>query len=178
MRHVATAAVLSFAALAAAGQVHIDPAELKELVREAEVVVVARPADPLTRKTTIDITPKGKKPDAEKYPPYVRVKTRWEVVEIVRAPKDAGLAEKKVLEVDDADFGSQLDLHRRYYVEGLSKSPIYRRYTPRESKPGEPRRILFLEVSNGEWRFAMDGAAESLEARKDVEAALAEKDKP
>lgn len=177
MRHAFPALLVLLAAAALAGRIHYDDADLKTAVRQAGAVVVAKPAEPPQRKVKIDITPKGKKPDAEKFPPYTRVLTRWEVVEVLQAEKRAGLAPKKVIEVDDADFSSQLDLHRRYYLEGVSKSPIYQRYAPRESKPDEPRRILFLEQTDGQWRFAMDGAAESLDARADVEAALAAKDK-
>jgi len=175
MRRWATAA-LAVAALAAMEeearltQIAYDPISLEELVRDAAVIVVARPATPARRSKKIPIAPAGHKPDAEKWPPFARELTRWQIVEVLRGDK---LAAGAVVEIDEAYFDTRLRVHRDYYVKHLGKSPIFRRYAA-PADDAAPERVLFLgRGEGGGLAFAADGAVESVGRKAEIVALMA-----
>lgn len=149
-----------------------EEVDLQTVVQAATAVVLAVPATPSQRSEAIAITPPGKRPDPEKYPPYVRRWQRWRVQEVLAGPPTlAG----QVLEVDEAHWQMQLNVHRRYYLEGVNKIPIYQAYSPSYragQPPGDPARIVMLAGKPGAWRMAADNALESPQQRPQVQAAL------
>lgn len=170
---------------------------LEQVVQRADVVVVAVPADPPTRSAPVDITPSGQKKNAATWPPYTRTWSRWVVQEILfdaqkETPKkalrvglrgavglqaglQAGLQVGAVVEVDDADHTAQLELHKKYYVEKISKSPIYERYVVNGESAQPARLLLLARESPAGLRFVVDGAAELLEHRDAIAALLRSK---
>lgn len=155
---------------------------LADLKRGTAVVVVAEPALPHERVVPIDITPKGQKPNATKWPPYNRVLRRFVVKEVVS--KNAALlvdetakpvalpAVGSVVEVMSADAHHDQWLHTAWYVEGMSESPIYDRYIVTGTSASKTR-LLFLRHDGDGWSFVVDGAEELVEHRAAVEAAFA-----
>ncbi|HZS41715.1 MAG TPA: hypothetical protein VFF06_33020 [Polyangia bacterium] len=180
MKRTATAAlaVLALAAMereARLSQLMYEGLSLEALVKDADVIVVARPDEPPRRTTKVSIVPEGKKPDAEKYPPYERVRTRWRIVEVLRGDK---LAAGAAVEVDEAYFDMKLSLHREYYVKHIGKSPIFRRYAAPPADAAAPERILFLSRGvDGALRFTVDNGEESPAQKRKV-AELIAADKP
>lgn len=167
MNRVVTAAVL-LTALEAFTSEHHDQIELKDLVTRSNAILIVEPATPATVKTEIAIAPKGG--SREKYPPYTRIRTRYVVKEVLHSqgPKvDPG----KTIEVDAADFDTRLTVHKRYYLEGVRKIPIYTYYSP-QKEPAADAMIVFLSGSGDGWEFAAAGATEHLDTRKAVEALL------
>lgn len=179
MRRMVLAAVAVFALAALEREAHLtqtmyEGLPLAELVKSAPVIVLARPAEPAKRTSKISIVPDGKKTDAEKYPPYERVRGRWRIVEVLRG---GGLAAGATVEIDEAYFEMKLDLHRSYYVKHIGKSPIFRRYAAPPADDKSPERILFvLRASDGALQFAVENGEES-PARKPEIAALIAADK-
>ena len=120
---------------AVASQVHYEETELRELIDRSELIVIARVLDPMHTILEVPITPRGRAPDPEKHPPFRAVVSHFGLVEILYSDRKVELPAK--LSIVSPLVGSQFDLHRRYYLEGLSKSPIYQRY---EAK-GDPMRL-------------------------------------
>ena len=166
-----------------AGMVHVRSASLQQIVDDADLIVLARPADPATRTEEIDITPEGQAPDPAKYPTYHRVVSRYRVLEVLApraetpgrhqplSPEEARTRMGRVIEVLPAHDRSNLDLHRRYYVDRISKSPSRRRYKPTQltDGAGEPV-ILFLRAPDDDGRFSLvvGRAMEGAGAREEV----------
>jgi hypothetical protein len=153
---------------------HYEDVSLEEAVAQSDVVVVAAPAEPARRGVVVDITPAGKKKNTEMWPPFTRWLSRWVVREVLQEVlRDAQqLQVGDLVEVEAADADSQLELHKKYYVEKISKSPLYRRYTPPSDESAAPSRILLLRRHDGGLRFAVSGSIEIIERRGAVEALL------
>lgn len=152
---------------------YYEDVTLEEVVARSDVVVVAAPAEPARRGVVTDITPAGEKKNPE-WPPFTRWLSRWVVHEVLLDMlRDAQrLQVGDVVEVEAADADSQLTLHKKYYVEKVSKSPIYPRYTPPLEESAVPSRILLLRRRGDGLRFAISGGIEILERRDAVEALL------
>ncbi len=137
-------------------ELHLD-----DVLRRTTVVLLAEPATPTARTAEVAITPEGKQADPVKYPPYVRRWQRWLVRAVVAgSPALVG----QVLEIGEADWQTRLEVHRRYYLEGVSKWPIYEAYCPSYAGGSPPRsaeRLIMLSGSAKAWQFAVDDAMES-----------------
>ena len=143
--------VVALGSAALANRVHYDQITLEQLVQRSPTIVVAHVGEPPTQTTQLAIG----KPD-QKAPPFQRVQQRYVVDEVLRG---AATLKGRTILVDEANFSEQLELHKRYYLEGTSKSPIYDRYAPRRPARG-PRSILFLRGNDDALAFSADGAIE------------------
>ncbi len=156
-------------------QVHNRDIGLQEVVQRSALIVVAHRATPPNRseEVPIDPTPKsavkaeGARP-ARPIPPYVCHWSRFVVEDVVRGPKQLI---GKVIEAKGANDGEQRYLHRMYYVEGQSESPIFDSYQSTiDWKKGEPARVIvFLSEHQGQYTFAVQGALELPTRRAEIE---------
>lgn len=169
----------------------IKKVSLQQLIRSSELVIVARPAKPRELKEQIDVTPPGKEPSEEKYPPYFRVRRRYVVEEILYSKSraesvippifgpvhpDDTPALGEVMEVDAQCFQYELNIHRMWYVDEIRKGALTYVYDA-EKPPGKSSgsRLVFLEQRGGKgWNFANDPGEEGIELRAKIEKLLAE----
>jgi len=167
-----TAAALLFTLLfwpkeAHLSQVHYRAISLEQVVARSELVVIATPAG---ERRNVEVPIGG---DA---PAFGYSEHPFSVSAVLKGELRA--SEKETLWVAGANLEQQFGLHKRYYLEKISKSPIYSRYEPKRA-PGEGARVLFLRRT--EFRgapkvaFTVAGASEHVEARAAVEALLAPK---
>ena len=152
---------------------HYDAIALADMVDEASVVLIAKRAVPATTTEMISIVPPGKRPNPEKFPPFSRVKSRWVVVGILKSDKK--IARGITLSIDGADWRGRLDLHRRYYVEGVSKSPIYRRYEGAKIED-QDQVVLFLTESDPGLAFIADDAMAPMSKLDEIKGLLAKRE--
>jgi hypothetical protein len=138
---------------------------LAQVVEDAHLIVLARPAEPSFRLVSVDITPKGQRPGPQ-WPPFQYRVQRW-VVEELLTPSDA-VKPGDTLEVSPADWTYRLTVHRKYHVEGVNKIGLYEVYRPAPVPPDEPRRLLFLLPEGKAWRMTYAGATEAPSRRADV----------
>lgn len=165
MRAWAAGLVVLIAGGAVASRVHYESVDLPELVRSADVIVVAHPGEPSRKSTNISVGAKA--------PPFVRIQVQFVVDEVVRG--DAALKGKSIW-IDGANYVQRLHLHRSYYVDGVSKSPIYQRYEGSgDDGAAESMRVLFLSGSGKELEFAVDGGSESLKKLPEIRDLLKKK---
>lgn len=166
---LATCALFAAPAEASQGR---EVVALQDVLAAASAVVLAVPATPAQRSEPVSITPAGKRADPVRYPPYLRSLQRWRVLEVVAGPPAlAG----QVLEVDAAQWQMRLEVHRRYYVEGVGKIPIYLEYSPSfraDGPPPTPARIVMLAGRPGAWQLAVDNALEAPQQLPRVRALL------
>lgn len=141
---------------------------LADVVRRADAVLLVRNAEPASSEKIHDITPKGKKKDAKLYPPFKRTRSHVVVVEQWKGQTDLlGQA----LVVDGADWEWMLEIHRKYHVEKVSKSPQVERYIP-QGKGGGAESILFVRKTAAGWSLVVQGARESKDQADAVRALL------
>jgi hypothetical protein len=169
-------ALAALPAAAPANQVHFRTVKLEEVIARATHVLVVKRAKPPTLTERIEITPAGKKSDPARYPPYTRTVSRYLVVRALRRPAGEKLPTKPI-EVVGANDESELDLHRRYYVEKVSKSPIYDSYESKTSaKVGSaPETIVFLHLTRAKpprFQLVVQGAIEPASEEARVKKAL------
>lgn len=163
---------LALTALEASTSERHDQIELGDLVRQSSLIAVVEPANPPTKKTEIAIGPKGA--SKEKYPPFKRVQQRYVVKAVLKNEAGKKLDVGATIEVDEGDFDTRLTVHRRYYLEGVRKIPIYTYYTPSPAPDaGTEGSIVFVQRSGNGWEFAASGAIEHLSQRASIEELLA-----
>ena len=160
-------------------QIHYQTVTLAELVERSELILIVKSAKPAQRQINIPIGAPG--PDSlvaagqqkKEAPAFVRVLSRCEVLGALS--KAGAELVGKTIEIDSAHWQETLALHKSYYLEGISESPIYERYQPAEPVPEpEPRpSIVFLrrEGASG-YAFVVDGAVERGKSRAAIEKLL------
>ncbi len=162
---------LALTALEASTSERHDQIDLSDLVGQSSLIAIVEPANPPTKKTEISIAPKGG--SKEKYPPFTRVQHRYVVKEVLKN-QTGKLAPGAIIEVDVGDFGTRLTVHRRYYLEGVRKIPIYSYYTPLPAPDsGSADSIVFVQRSSEGWEFTASGSIEHVSQRASIEALLA-----
>ncbi len=141
--------LLTLLPTASANQTHYHEVTLEEVLARSTLILVARRASPATTVELVDITPPGQKKDPAKYPPYRRTVLHFVPQRALHPAGVKGLP--RTCAVLPADDGSQLDLHRRYHVEKVSKSPIYAHYESKTSRQADKAAavILFLAPAPG-----------------------------
>lgn len=163
---------LGLSLLFASGALAMD-LDLDGVVQNSQAIVVAHPAQPASRKESIDITPAGQAPDAVKYPAYVRHLSRWVVDESLLP---GGPQKGAVLEIDEAEWGISLEVHRRYHLEHVEKLPDWTAYRSatvlRDGAPADARRVVFLQKLGQGWAFTARGSLEPVSELARVKQAL------
>ena len=150
--------------------VHYQKLTLEDLVGSAQHIVVVREAQPATSTEVIKIHK-----DSEKYPPFSLYKHHYVVTDVLYSSK---LKSGDKIDVLEAQFDSKLDLHKRYYLEGVSKSPIYSRYECKACTDNDKEYIIFLSEYDGRYSFSATGSVEVLSSKNDIVNALKSKDTP
>ncbi|MBI4057422.1 MAG: hypothetical protein HY399_07765, partial [Elusimicrobia bacterium] len=142
---------------------------LEDVVNNSDAILVGRLKKMSTLK--VDIAPKGKSKDESKYPPYLRQRYQFEIVEVLfRRP--AKLKIGKMIWVDRATYDNQLERHKLYYLKGLSESPEYQSYAhspeAEDSLNNKQPLLLFLGYYGGNFQFRFENSYESLSQRAQV----------
>ncbi len=141
---------LMFSMEAHVSEIYTEEKSLKQLTQESSFILVVNKAEQFLSQEEISILPNGshyegknKKPFYEasynnddqnknkltkNYPPFVSIKHKFKVVATLKGPTE--LKANSSITVYSAYFETRLNLHRQYYLEGLSKSPIYFSYAP------------------------------------------------
>lgn len=173
-------------------RVRYDEVPLPRLVHASHGIFVVRPADPPTRIERVTILPEGSAfagrnrppyyeppyhdpdpgPHGDKnYPPYPRGWHRGHVLAVLKALP--ALVLRDPLEICEADSGSREELHRRYYLLGHRKSPIYEAYRPAREIRAREERLVFCTQRGGRLGLTVAEAFETIERRSEVEALIA-----
>ena len=173
------AALLLWPVAADAGQVHPEAVTLDEmLARGVQYVLVVKPAESPSR--TIQIPVKGGK-CGDACPAFrVHIK-RLVVAEVLRAPAGLKGLVGETIEVVPAGIGSEYGLHWRYYVEGVSKSPIIPFYERLgEGDPmKDPKGFIVFVARDGDerrgdlkdlppWSFVIDAALQDIKLKSTI----------
>lgn len=126
---------------ALASQVFYETLTRAQVVEQSPVILRVEPTGAAARILTVPMVgPNGP------VPPYQTHVDRMRVVEVLRAPAGTLKAGQEV-EVGPPEMDDQLHMHRRYHVEGVSKSPMFGRHEsglPPEATRG--RHIVFLRT--------------------------------
>lgn len=159
-------------------QTHYRGITLEQLVERSDLVLIVKASRPARRQIQVPIGG-GPKPA----PAFVRVLSRCDVLGALS--RDGAELVGTTLEIDGAHWQQSLSMHKSYYLQGLSKSPIYERYQPAEplaapdadAAPEGTPFLVFLRRGDRDgatgFAFTVDGATEHLGRRAAVEALLA-----
>jgi hypothetical protein len=144
---------------------------LARVLQRSQLVVVVKRAKPASTREAVDITPPNKTRDRAKVPPYTRVVERFEVLRVLY-PR-AG-SPGKTIEVVGANDEYDLQAHRRYYVDGVSESPIHERYQSPTNRSVQraATMILFLAPLSKNARRHRFVVEQALEAATEEQAIL------
>ena len=150
------------------GQLHIQNIELKELIQRSAHIVIAVPDDPPLVEEQVAIKARGKK-----VPPYIRSVHRFRVRESLRGDLASGTA----IAVAPAGDALQERLHRDYYTKVLNRHVVVDRYEQQAATGVGDARILFLNNHGARFAYTVEGGAEGLALRSEVELRLGENDR-
>jgi hypothetical protein len=141
---------------------------LPEVVQRTLSVVVAKPLGDVKTKISV----------GSDLPEFVRVDGKWEVTEVI-VDETAKLKRGSKILVHDANAAVRLRVHRELHRSGTARQFLTHRYQPIAEPAKKEPRILFLRQGDGagwpDWAYAIEGAAEGLDAMHDVRAALVPK---
>jgi len=149
---------LVLTALEASTSERHEQIELSDLVRQSSMIALVEPASPATKK---------------EFPPYQRVQRRYVVKAVLKNEAEKKLADGATSEVDVGNFDTRLTVHRRFYLEGVRKIPIYSDSTSSPAPDGgAPGLIVFVQRSGEGWGFTANGATEHAGMPATIEALL------
>ncbi len=151
---------------ATASQVHMQALPLKDVVSSSRAVVIVRSVDVPNDVVSIAVS------EDPEVPSFTFSLRHFEVVEVLRSPGDA-ISKDQRIRVGPADLEDRMSLHQRYYVDGISKSPIYFSYEGSLSKGADPaQRVLFLRpcslAGQSYWCPTASGAEESTDRLPEI----------
>jgi hypothetical protein len=145
-------------------QVFYRGISLHQVVLSAERILLVKRVEPYINLEKVPIHE-----DTEKYPPFTRIRYRFQVTGKLREPSGDSLVGKTVLVLpwtDGMDFGG----HKSYYLDGIGESPIIDRYETKANLEKDPEFILFISIiENGEVYFRAYDSMDNIEAvREDI----------
>lgn len=147
------------------GQTDPVNVDLKDLVSQSKAILVVSRADPYSSVTDIPIT---EKTDVS---PYQRVIFRFSIQDVLFNVSNTTFSAGNLIEVLGANESTNYDIFKKYHLEGISKSPIYRYYESSENDPTKEKLfIIFLQShSDGNKEstlyFTVENAYESIKTK-------------
>jgi hypothetical protein len=133
--------------------------DLKELVKQSALILVVSRTEPdSSEEIPIDAT--------GKHPPYRRYKNHFHVLEVLRNGTELKI-DKGPISVLGANDDDQYFIHQSYYLQGVSESPIYDAYKPKNAADATgDLLIIFLNTRpDGQLQFSVESAIESIEEK-------------
>jgi hypothetical protein len=150
------------------GRIFHNDLTLEEVVGRSRGIYLVKPADPFVRTEDIDITPKEEKGNTtvvRAYPPYVRRYYRYKVLEVLygKTPEDK-------MEVLNANDGTRLGMHRKYHVEGISRSVAFSHYSQGLGDLEKQESMIAFVIfdKNGQASLVCDWSIERAAKKKEV----------
>lgn len=124
------------------GQIHYDEIELKDVVRQSMIIVVAEKAgDPELRTVVTEGVGRDGKTQKVSFTSAVQ---KYRVLEVLKGKDALSEAEREFIIVGSATLHSEYALTLRYELEGVTKSPIYPRYAG-SATDKDTKVILYLD---------------------------------
>jgi len=147
-----------------ANQISYAPITLEKLVEDSGLIVEAQRMESNDTSENIPIDP-----DTKKYPPLKKVLQAYKIVDILYA-KDNLLPSGKIILVEPANFYTNLEVHKKFYLENISQSPIYQNYSPKRDglAKGDKTIILFLlsSTTKNSLKYTAQASYESIDSKK------------
>jgi len=132
-------------------EISFEALPLGEVMSASDAVVVAKRLEPFVQCNTLCVLPKGSQfegknappyydPDdceneeksllEKNFPPFISPYYQFEVLELLRVTGDEAdfIGEGDTIKVLEAHWHHRFDAHKRYYLEGVRKSPLYAKY--------------------------------------------------
>ncbi len=154
--------IILFPREALVSQIHYRSISLEALVRHSPYIFIVKRSKP---ETTIKKIPIHQ--DREKHPDFTHVTYHYEIVETLRGPKELTPGGK--INVLPANSDKEFSLHKEYYLEGLSVSPIYGSYRSAVDPNSAAAFVIFVGLHDEEhFQFTVLGAYEDIGRRKEI----------
>jgi hypothetical protein len=157
--------LLLFSSEGHVGQIDPVNVDLKDLVLQSETILVVSRADPYLSVTDIPITEKtGVRP-------YQSVMFRFNIQDVLFNASKNIFSVGSFIEVLGANESTNYDIFKKFHLEGISKSPIYRYYESSESDPTKEKLfIIFLQSHTDDNKkitlhFTVENAYESIKSK-------------
>ncbi len=143
-------------------QIHYQYVSLKELACMSPCIFVVKRDAPHTTIKKIPIHQ-----DRKKYPDFTHVTLHYEIIETLRGPEE--LSQGKKLSVLPAYQDEEFSLHKDYYLDHLSVSPIYRAYRAGVDPNTAASLIIFARVrGDGRFEYAVCDAYEDAGRKNEI----------
>jgi len=150
-------------------QIHYQDLTLEEMIRRASAVIVVSKREPFRVEEKIAIDE-----DPQKCPPFTKVTYNFRVKQVLFGDNNA-VAEGKDIVAVDQTTGTYLTMHKKYHLEGISKSPIFEHYDTKADFIKDRELILFTSIiGRDELNFI---SYESVSKKKDVLAIIKKLDR-
>lgn len=135
---------------------------LRDVIKNSNLIVIAKKGKPIFTEEGIDITPSGERKDDKKYPTFIKATYDFQVVKILLNDTNESIEQGKTIKVYPAYQEFRFEMHQRYYLKGDRKSWLEDYYSPSIKLENEKEPILFLKrASDGNFTFTVIDSFES-----------------
>ncbi|MDD5044074.1 MAG: hypothetical protein PHG51_00785 [Candidatus Omnitrophica bacterium] len=151
---------------------HYTGIALNDLVRRAEFIFVVEKAEPFLTTEEIPV-----RKFLKEYPPFKKYTYHFRIIEELYK-EDKVSRQGELINVIPDNFDEGLEIHKKYYLEGITKSPLYAKYDTAADFFKADKLILFLRRYDAKtFEIIASGAYEALLKKKEI-LELIKKEKP
>jgi hypothetical protein len=161
-----------------ANQTFFEDIPLADLVKYSEIILLVTCQKPLMTVKEIKIKGVNAWNPKKPIPPYIQRAYHFTIMKVIKNATGMKLA--NAVTVFEANDGLEQSLQARYYLEKVSKSPLFQRYpgpvdlNAAEEKGGDLIVFLRHEGNPEKLVFTVENAVETADAAGKVEKILAE----
>ncbi|MBU1077720.1 MAG: hypothetical protein KKH98_10530 [Spirochaetes bacterium] len=142
---------------------HLEKISLSEVIKRSSYILVVEKQSPFEVIKKIKIHK-----DTKKYPPFEHAVFYFQVIEELYNKDTQSLKNEKI-KVLPPDLKDRLYLHKKYYLEGSSKSPIYLNYETKADFYKSKKLIIFLgSKEDGSYLMTVSGGYEKISKKKKI----------
>ena len=141
---------------------------LSEVIKDSDVIAIVKRNQPFY---IVEEVPIHK--DKQKFPPFKKTISLFEVVDILYKNDnvDPAVFSGKTIKVLPAEYNRELDLYKRYHLEGAMKTAPINRYKGYDEKLEKSNEcIVFLRYNQNEkmLEFTSFGSVEALKEKNEI----------
>lgn len=157
------------------GQVHLRETSLAQIVNWSDYIIVVEKSIPYITEYKVEVD------DSKKHPPFEGYWNKYKIVELLKTPNINETLTDSTVDVYPAYDKMMFSLHRRYFLEGVSKSPIQQQFNRNSAAIEKNQRFIIFTKKDDEdekYYFTVKGAVAPLEMKAEIKRTILESDKP
>jgi hypothetical protein len=153
---------ITFTGLTYSNQIFYDEIPLKRVVEMSEIILQVKRSFPIEHTKEIPVIGINKRFPDKMYP-FREISYNFTILKVLMNSSKRELKPNDNISVLEAFNSEKRSIHERYYLEGVSKSPIYETYKTKvniyDVKKTEEKYIIFIRTTGKDrYEFAAENS--------------------